>query len=303
RRAASAGFSGGGSGRAPSRPRWLRRSRLPSVASSRRSARSRRLRNLSTPAASSMTARRSLACAVSTSSSCPCPTMTCCWRPMPVSESSSWMSRRRHVTPLSWYSESPSRKRVRVIVTSENSIGRRGAVLSMVSDTSARPRAERSGVPAKMTSSIRPPRRVRGPWAPRTHATASTRFDLPDPFGPTTTVTPGSNWSRVLSAKDLKPRRLSDLRNTRPALLCATWAAVGWYLRGSRSPGTLRREIRPLPDPKALLPDWRFLEHLNVVDAGTRRPVPAPRHHRVDGGGRALEHDLDPSVVEVAHPA
>src|SRR5262249_55135 len=222
--------------------------------------------------------------------------MTCCWRPMPVSESSSWMSRRRHVTPLSWYSESPSRKRVRVIVTSENSIGRRWAVLSMVSDTSARPRAKRSGVPAKMTSSIRPPRRVRGPWAPRTHATASTRFDLPDPFGPTTTVTPASNWSRVLSAKDLKPRRLSDLRNTRPALLCATSAAVGWYLRGSRSPGTLRREIRPLPDPKALLPDRRFLEHLHVVDAGTRRPVPAPRHHRAD-------HAARPPAVGRAPPA
>src|SRR5215510_11047937 len=107
-----------------------------------------------------------------------------------------------------------------------------------------------------MTSSIRPPRRLRGPWAPSTHATASTRFDLPDPFGPTTTVTPGSNSRTVFSANDLKPRRLSDLRNTRRALLCRPWSSVvptvgaerdpaGSYLRGSRSSGTLQPEIAP----------------------------------------------------------
>ena len=35
-------------------------------------------------------------------------------------------------------------------------------------------------------------------------------FDLPDPFGPTTTHTPGSNSSVVLSAKDLKPFSVND---------------------------------------------------------------------------------------------
>ena len=129
------------------------------------------------------------------------------------------MSSSRHATPLSWYSDSPLRKSVRVIVTSEKSIGSRCAVLSIVNDTSARPSAVRCGVPAKMTSSILPPRSVRGPWAPSTHATASTRFDLPEPFGPTTTVTPGSKSSTVLSAKDLKPFSVSDLRNTRGWLL------------------------------------------------------------------------------------
>ena len=94
------------------------------------------------------------------------------------------MSSRRQGAPLIWYSESPARNSVRVIVTSVNSIGSSPAVLSIVSDTSARPSAGRSGVPAKMTSSILPPRSVRGPWAPSTHATASTRFDLPEPFGP-----------------------------------------------------------------------------------------------------------------------
>src|SRR3990172_4679842 len=64
-----------------------------------------------------------------------------------------------------------------------------------------------------MTSSIFPLRSERGPWAPSTHATASTRLDFPEPFGPTTTVTPGSKSSVVFSAKDLKPLRVSDLRN------------------------------------------------------------------------------------------
>ena len=39
-------------------------------------------------------------------------------------------------------------------------------------------------------------------------------LDLPDPFGPTTTVTPGSNSRVTVSAKDLKPFSVSDFRNT-----------------------------------------------------------------------------------------
>ena len=96
-------------------------------------------------------------------------------------------------------------------------MGSRPALLSIVSDTSARPSAGRFGVPAKMTSSILAERTVRGPWAPSTQATASTMLDLPLPLGPTTTVTPGSNSKVVLSAKDLKPLRVSDFRNTRSA--------------------------------------------------------------------------------------
>ena len=34
---------------------------------------------------------------------------------------------------------------------------------------------------------------------------ASTTLDLPDPFGPTTAVIPGSSRSVVADAKDLKP--------------------------------------------------------------------------------------------------
>src|SRR6476469_4141714 len=164
---------------------------------------------------------------------------------MPVSERSSWMSSNRHGALLIAYSESPLRNRVRVIVTSENSIGSIPDELSIVSDTSARPRAGRSAVPAKMTSSIFPPRSVRGPCAPSTHATASTRFDLPEPFGPTTTITPGSNSRTVLSANDLNPRRVNDFRNT-PQLLLGRRPTVGAVLakradRADRAERTSRR--------------------------------------------------------------
>ena len=56
-----------------------------------------------------------------------------------------------------------------------------------------------------------------GACAPSTQAMASTTLDLPLPFGPTTTVTPGSSVSTVVSAKDLKPLRVSWRRNTASA--------------------------------------------------------------------------------------
>ena len=162
-----------------------------------------------------MIMRRSSGRALSTASSWPCDTITCCWRPTPLSESSSCTSSSRHGTPFIAYSLSPDeRNSVRVTVTSVNSIGRMPDELSMVSETSARPSAARLVLPAKMTSSIFDDRTVRGPWAPSTHATASTMLGLPLPLGPTTTVTPGSNSSVVVSAKDLKPLRVRDLRNT-----------------------------------------------------------------------------------------
>ena len=140
--------------------------------------------------------------------------MTCCWRPTPVSDSSSWMSSSRHGAPLIEYSLSPDRNRVRVMVISASSVDSLPELLSMVRDTSARPRAGRLAVPMKMTSSIFAERTVRGPWAPSTQATASTTLDLPLPLGPTTTVMPGSNSSTAGSAKDLNPLRESDFRNT-----------------------------------------------------------------------------------------
>src|SRR5437763_2273879 len=93
-------------------------------------------------------------------------------------------------------------------------MGSAPSVLSIVSTTSARPSGARPAVPAKMTSSIFPPRSDFAPCSPRTHAIASTTLDLPDPFGPTTQVMPGSNRSVVEDAKDLKPRRVRLFRCT-----------------------------------------------------------------------------------------
>src|SRR6266581_5842164 len=84
----------------------------------------------------------------------------------------------------------------------------------MVSVTSARPRAGRPEVPAKTTSSILPPRSGLTPCWPITHENASTTLDLPDPFGPTTQVMPGSNRSVVADANDLKPRSVRVFRYT-----------------------------------------------------------------------------------------
>src|SRR3954451_6578828 len=84
----------------------------------------------------------------------------------------------------------------------------------MVRTTSARPSGGRPEVPAKMTSSIFPPRSDFAPCSPMTHAKASTTFDFPDPLGPTTHVIPGSKPRVVAEAKDLNPRRVSVFRYT-----------------------------------------------------------------------------------------
>src|SRR3954462_5061801 len=93
-------------------------------------------------------------------------------------------------------------------------MGRAPSELSMVSVTSARPSGARPDVPAKMTSSIFPPRRALAPCSPSTQLIASTTLDLPDPFGPTTHVMPGSRRSVVAEAKDLKPFSVRLLRCT-----------------------------------------------------------------------------------------
>src|SRR6476661_5723529 len=86
--------------------------------------------------------------------------------------------------------------------------------LSIVNVTSARPSGARPDVPAKMTSSIFPPRSALAPCSPSTQLMASTTLDFPDPFGPTTQVMPGSRRSVVAEAKDLKPFSVRLLRCT-----------------------------------------------------------------------------------------
>src|SRR6478672_11810096 len=109
----------------------------------------------------------------------------------------------------------------------------------MVRVTSARPSGGRSAVPAKMTSSIFPPRSALAPCSPSTQAIASTTLDLPDPLGPTTQVMPGSNRRVVGDAKDLKPFSVRLLRCTLCRSLVLGKAAV------------------TLPPPTALPRTWR----------------------------------------------
>src|SRR6266851_4738370 len=112
------------------------------------------------------------------------------------------------------YSLCPDRKSRRLIVTSAYSMGSAPSLLSMVRVTSARPSGGRDAVPAKTTSSILPPRSDLAPCSPITQERASTTLDLPDPFGPTTQVIPGSKRSDVAEAKDLNPRRVRLFRYT-----------------------------------------------------------------------------------------
>src|SRR5918912_4452625 len=93
--------------------------------------------------------------------------------------------------------------------------------LSIVSTTSARPRGGREDVPAKMTSSILPPRSDLAPCSPITHARASTTLDFPEPLGPTMQVIPGSSCRVVAEANDLNPRSVRLFRYTG-----APWVSV-----------------------------------------------------------------------------
>ncbi len=225
RRATSACLPSGVSCRRISPVRSLSRDRLACMASSLRTVFSLRRRCLRMPAASSMKPRRSSGVACRTLSSWPWPTITCISRPRPESESSSWISSSRQPAPLMAYSEPPVRKRVREIVTSLYSIGRAPSLLSMVSETCARPSGGRPEVPAKITSSILPPRSVLAPCSPMTQASASTTLDLPEPLGPTTAVTPGSNSNVVAEANDLNPRTVRLLRCKVFRVSCsADWA-------------------------------------------------------------------------------
>src|SRR5882757_3119788 len=84
--------------------------------------------------------------------------------------------------------------------------------LSSTISTSAALRACTPRPPPKITSCIDWPRTASGDCSPIAHSTASVTLDLPEPFGPTTTLTPGPKSRRVRSGNDLKPFRVSDFR-------------------------------------------------------------------------------------------
>src|SRR5690349_15401395 len=75
----------------------------------------------------------------------------------------------------------------------------------MAMPTSALLRAGRVFEPEKITSSMDDARMDLCEDSPMTQRNASTRFDLPQPLGPTTPVRPGSMRKSVGSTNDLKP--------------------------------------------------------------------------------------------------
>src|ERR1700733_7274455 len=99
-------------------------------------------------------------------------------------------------------------RRVTSIVSeSLKAAGARRSELLSVSPPSALLREGRLPEPEKMTSSMPEPRIFLNELSPITQRRASTRFDLPQPFGPTTPVRPGSILNSALSQKLLKPVR------------------------------------------------------------------------------------------------
>ena len=191
------------------------------MASSLRAVLSWRRRYFRIPAASSIISRRSAEEACKILSSCPCPISTCISRPIPASARISCTSARRAGDPLISYSLPPARNIVREISTVSAGIDSAPSVLSRRKTTWARPNwdfppfsAPLVPEPAKITSCMEPPRRVFAPCSPITQASASIILDFPEPLGPTTALMPGANSNVVDDAKDLKPRRVSEVRCT-----------------------------------------------------------------------------------------
>ena len=101
-----------------------------------------------------------------------------------------------------------------MIESSEKSSGPSPSSLSRSSSTSHEEAGGRVPEPPNSTSSGFSARSSLGARLPVAQTIASARFDLPEPFGPTTTATPGSSRSSTGSGNDLKPRRRSVRRCT-----------------------------------------------------------------------------------------
>ena len=214
--AASAWRLSGRSRERASRSTSSARSRLSCVRSSLSCARRRRLRCLPSPAASSISSRRSRGLEVTIASTRPWETTECISLPRPVSESTSSTSTSRQRAPLRRYSPSPLRSSRRRIEISPSGRSMAPSELSSTISTSAAERACTPWPPPKITSCIDWPRTASGDCSPIAHSTASVTLDLPEPLGPTMTDTPGANSSRVRSGNDLKPFRVIDFRCISP---------------------------------------------------------------------------------------
>ena len=180
------------------------------------SARCLRRLNFPSPAASSTRWRRSSGFEASTASTLPCETIECIEPPRPTSASNSTRSVRRTAALLTRYWPSPPRTSRRVIAISlkSTSAPKPPSSLSKTSSTSQWSAGGCVDEPPKRTSSGFSARSSDGVNDPAAQTIASATFDLPEPFGPTTTATPGSSFSSSGSTNDLKPRILIDCRCT-----------------------------------------------------------------------------------------
>src|ERR1019366_4609784 len=102
--------------------------------------------------------------------------------------------------------------------------------------------------------------------SPIAHASASTTLDLPEPFGPTTQVIPGSRRRVVAEANDLNPRSVRLFK----------------YTRGSLS-GCVRRVVETVvPKVPSVRPIRRLKEFRGVFT--TPPPEPKPSRRRLCEG-------------------
>ena len=179
------------------------------------SARWRRALNCRDPRPPRGATRRSAGLEPRISSTLPWPMIECMPPPRPTSASSSTRSIRRTGALLTRYWPSPPRCRRRAIDTSANRKGPgAGLVVEEELDLAVVGRLAVLA-PANSTSSGFSALSSSGARLPAAQRIASETFDLPEPFGPTTTATPGSRRTSTGSGNDLKPRSLIARRCTR----------------------------------------------------------------------------------------
>ena len=157
------------------------------------------------------------------------------------------------------------RRATSIVSASLKAAGARRSELSRRSATSAMLREGRLPEPAKMTSSMPEPRMLLNDVSPITQRSASTRFDLPQPFGPTTPVRPGSILKSAESQKLLKP-----VRRKRSNFIVAA-------LRPRRPRADLRRPARPSRHESPSAPTMRrkgSSGHIGPAQSTPRREIP-----------------------------
>ncbi len=145
-----------------------------------------------------------------------------------------------------------------IVSASLNAAGARRSELSRTRPTSAILREGRLPVPEKITSSMPDARMFLYELSPITQRNASSRLDLPQPFGPTTPVNPNSILKSVGSQKLLKPAR----RSRSNFMGFALFHPFSLRRRGARrrAPSAVSADLASTPRRRTLAPR-RHKEH------------------------------------------